>query len=145
MDLPIRNINDLREEILRLKDVEREKSVALGQRFKSPVAIISTLMTLFPKPINADGTKSTSIFDQDIVGLISRFILPLALNKTLFKHSNFLVKALVGLVSQKASQFINEDAVSGIWDKITSLFKGKTKNSAPVPAHKAIPPLSETY
>jgi hypothetical protein len=145
MDLPIRNINDLREEILRLKDVEREKSVALGQRFKSPVAVISTLMTLFPKPLNADGSKSNSIFDQDIVGLISRFILPLALNKTLFRHSNFLVKALVGIVSQKASQFINEDAVSGIWGKITSLFKSKTQNSAPAPVHKGVPPLSETY
>ncbi|WP_432328600.1 hypothetical protein ACRQ5D_07050 [Mucilaginibacter sp. P25] len=49
------------------------------------------------------------------------------MNKTLFKHSNFLVKTLVGLVSQKASNYVNEDTVSSIWDKAKTLFAKFTK------------------
>ncbi|WP_259065666.1 hypothetical protein HDF24_02480 [Mucilaginibacter sp. X4EP1] len=143
MDAPIRTIDDLRAEIFRLKGEEKVKSVALGQRFRNPSALFSTLMTLFPKPTNADGTKSAGFFEQDIVGLISRFILPFALNKTIFKNSNFIIKTLVGLVSQKASHFITEDNLVGIWDKVTSFFKSKTKEEPPI--HKGVPPLSETY
>jgi hypothetical protein len=54
-------------------------------------------------------------------------VIPLTLNKTLFKHSNFLVKTLVGLVSQKASNYVNEDTVSGIWSKAKALFAKFTK------------------
>jgi hypothetical protein len=144
MDYPIRNIDDLRGEIYRLKDLEQEQSIALGQRFKSPSALFSTLLSLFPRSVNADGTKSSGFFDQDLVGLISRFVLPFTLNKTLFRNSNFIIKALVGIVSQKASHFISEDSVAGIWDKVKSLFKSKTSKDT-IPEHKGIPDLSETY
>jgi len=144
MDLPIKNIADLRSEIIRLKEVEREQNIAIGQRFKNFSSTFSTLGTLFPRSANADGTKS-SFFDQDFVGLISRFVLPLTLNKTIFRNSGFIVKTLVSIVSQKASHFINEDVVVGLWDKVKSLFKGKEKEEAPAPAHKGVPPLSETY
>src|ERR1700733_5863552 len=118
MDLPIRSISDLREEIYRLKQIEQEQGIALGQRFKNPSALLSTFMSLFPRSVNADGTTEPGFFNQDLVGLISRFVLPFTLNKTIFRHSNFLIKTLVGLVSQKASHFITEDSVTGIWDKI---------------------------
>jgi len=143
MDAPIKTIDDLRVEIYRLKGEEQTKSVALAQRFRNPSALFSTLMTLFPKPTNADGTKSAGFFEQDIVGLISRFILPFALNRTLFKNSNIIIKTLVGLVSQKASRFITEDNLVGIWDKLKSLFKSSSKEETPT--HKGVPPLSETY
>jgi len=142
MDLPIKNIHDLRLEIGRLRELEQEQSVALGQRFNSPSALFSTIFSLFSGPPRADGTKS-SFFDQDIVGLLSRFILPITLNKTLFRNSNFLVKTLVGLVSQKASHFINEDSVVAIWDKIKTLFHRKEEQETP--EHKGVPAFSETY
>ena len=143
MDLPIKNIEDLRQEIYRLKGLEEQKSVALAQRFRSPSALFSTLMTLFPKSANADGTKNAGFFEQDIVGLISRFILPFTLNRTLFKNSNIIIKTLVGLVSQKASHFISEDSLISIWEKVKTLFKSKPK--AEEEPHKGVPPLSETY
>ncbi len=142
MDLPIKNINDLRLEIDRLRGLEREQSIALGQRFSSPSALFSTITSLFTGSPRTDGTKS-SFFDQDIVGLLSRFVLPLALNKTLFRNSNFIVKTLVGLVSQKASHFITEDSVAGIWDKIKTLFHRKEPEETP--EHKGVPAFSETY
>ena len=120
MSLPIENITDLKGEIYRLKGLEEQQSVALGQRFKSPATIFSTINSLFPKTANANGTKNAGT-NQDILGLISRFVLPFTLNKTIFKRSNFLIKTLVGMVSQKASHFISEDAATSVWDKIKSV------------------------
>jgi len=143
MDAPINNITDLRLEIVRLKGLEVEQGYAIGQRFKSPGAILSTFFSLFSGPPAADGTKSAGFWDQDIVGLLSRFLLPFTLNKTLFRNSNFIVKTLVGLVSQKASHFITEDSVMGLWDKVKSLFNKDDKHEHA--EHRGVPPLSETY
>lgn len=130
---PIYNSNDLRTEIARLENLEREKGAAIKQHFSSPGAIFSTVMSLF-KGDSDEKDNDGGIFKQDFVGLISRFVLPLALNKTLFRNSNFIVKALVGLVSQKASTFISEDSVTGVWDKAKGLFGKlfhKEKKAAP--------------
>ena len=143
MDIPIRNISDLREEIVRLKGLEVEQGAAIGQRFRSPGAIFSTVFSIFTGAPSADGTKSAGFWDQDFVGIISRFVLPFTLNKTLFRNSNFLVKAIVGLVSQKASHFITEDSVVSLWDKVKSLFHKKEADADA--EHKGVPPLSETY
>ncbi|HEY8782789.1 MAG TPA: hypothetical protein VIM16_14285 [Mucilaginibacter sp.] len=141
MELPIKNIDNLRMEIFRLQGLEQEQGIALGKRFNTPAALLSTLFSLFPKS-TADGEKSTGFFHQDIVGLVSRFVLPLVLNKTIFRNSNFVVKTLVGILSQKASHFISEESLTGLWDKVKSLFTSKSDD---IPEHRAIPAFSETY
>jgi hypothetical protein len=131
METPIRNIFELQGEIGRLKNIETEQAIALKARFSGPAAIFSTVLSIFPKSPTVDGIKGSGFFNQDLLGLVSRFALPLALNKTLFKHSNFLVKTLVGILSQKASHYISEDNVSGVWGKakgvFNNLFKKKDK------------------
>lgn len=122
MTLPIRNTVELRDEIYRLQGVEAQQSAALKKRFSSPGAIFSTVKSLFPKSDDEDD-KNSSLFSQDFIGLISRFVLPIALNKTLFKNSGFIVKTLVGLLSQKASHYINEDSVGDVWSKVKHLFE----------------------
>jgi hypothetical protein len=141
MDLPIKNIEDLRGAIIKLKGLEQEKSIALAQRFNSPSALFSTVLSLFSGGPSAGGAKSGSFFNQDIAGLLSRFVLPFTLNKTIFRNSGFIVKTLVGLVSQKASHFINEDMIAGLWDKVRTLFKSKTPEASP--EHRGVPPMSE--
>lgn len=118
-DLPILSHQDLKNEIYRLKGLEREKGAAIHARFSSPGAIFSTIFSLFKGDPN---DKDGGIFKQDFLGVLSRFAIPFALNKTLFKNSNFIIKALVGLVSQKASHFISEDSVESVWDKAKGLF-----------------------
>jgi hypothetical protein len=127
METPIKHIHDLKVEIARLKNLEVEQAVALKARFHSPSAILSTAMTLFPKSPTVDGIKGAGFFNQDFLGLISRIALPLTLNKTLFKNSNFIVKTLVGILSQKASHYISGEAVGGVWDKAKSIFSKFTK------------------
>ena len=126
MEPIIKNSWDLRQEIIRLKGVEAEQAMALKARVSSPVAVLTTLYSLFPKANNT-GENKTNIFNQDFVSILSRFLIPLTLNKTLFKNSGFIIKALVGLVSQKASGYINEDSVMSVWDKVKHLFSKKEK------------------
>jgi hypothetical protein len=132
----ISNIDELRAEIVRLRVVKEEQGKALAKRFNSPMATLSTLYSMFPRDPEAD--SKSSIFGQDFFGLLSRVLLPLTLNKTLFRNSNFLVKGLVGLLSQKAYHFINEDTLTGIWDKVRSLLNKKDKQE-----DYGIPPESE--
>lgn len=134
----VKNINDLRDEIFRLKAVEHEQSVALAQRFNSPSAIFSTIYSIFPKTPGTEGTNG-GFFNQDIVGLLSRIVLPFTLNKTLFRNSNFIVKTLVGLVSQKASHFISEDSVVGVWDKVKTWLPFLHKHDEAAPEEPVTP------
>lgn len=132
METPIRDIQELKSEIARLKNLEVIQSGALKARFSGPGAIFSTVLSLFPGTSSTiDGVKSAGFFKQDFLGLISRFLLPLTLNKTLFRKSNFIVKTIVGILSQKASGYINEESVTSVWDKakgiFNNLFKKKEK------------------
>ncbi|WP_374950942.1 hypothetical protein [Mucilaginibacter sp.] len=145
MDTPVKNIHDLKVEIARLKNLEAHQAVALKARFSSSSAIFSTLLTLFPKSPTVDGVKGAGFFDQDFLGLISRIALPLTLNKTLFKNSNFLVKTLVGILSQKASHYISEDAVGGIWSKAKGIFAKFTKKKDDEHEREIIPAYSKYY
>ncbi|MDB5151938.1 MAG: hypothetical protein JWR54_689 [Mucilaginibacter sp.] len=138
MDTSIKNISDLKAEIARLHIVKEQQRTALKARFNTPSALFHTIISLYPK--SHDGDSKSSIFNQDFFGLLSRILLPLTLNKTLFRNSNFVIKALVGFLSQKASHFISEDSVTGLWGKLKSMFAKKDKKT-----DYGIPPLSETY
>ena len=136
MDISIKNSTDLKAEILRLRSLKEQQGTEISARFSSPGAIFSTFLSLFPKR-DSDGSKA-NILNQDFFGILSRILLPLALNKTLFRNSNFLVKTLVGFLSQKASHFISEDSVVSLWDKVKHVFEKKDKNP-----DYGIPPESE--
>jgi hypothetical protein len=118
MDAAITNVTELQNEIIRLRIKKAEQETTLKQHFNSPKAIMHTAMSLFPK--SADGKESLlgKNASQDIIGWISKIVIPFALNKTLFRKSNFIVKFLVGLASQRASKFVNEKSVISVWDKI---------------------------
>lgn len=138
MNTLIRNSTDLRAEIFRLQQQKLEKEHVLKHHFSSPAAIFSTVISLLSGNSKHDDENAPK---QDWVGFLSRFILPLTLNKTLFKGSGFIVKALVGLASQKASTYISGDAVTGLWDKAKGLVGGlfhKKANSKTAPSFRKI-------
>lgn len=98
------NARELKIEINKLEDLAQMQAAALKNKVSSPRAVFSLI---FPRMIN-----------RDYLQIVSRLLLPLALNKTLFRHSNFLIKALVGLVSQKAAGYITEGTIMELWHKI---------------------------
>lgn len=134
-DVHIKNSNDLKAEILRLRHLKEEQGLAIKARFSSPLTALSTIYSVFPK----SSANKNDIFHQDFIGIISRILLPLTLNKTLFRNSNLLIKGIVGFLSQKASHFISEDTVTGVWDKVKSLFEKKKQKQEDY----GIPPESE--
>ena len=136
MNTLIRNRSDLRTEIFRLQQAKLEKEIALKQHFSSPGAILSTVYGLITGSSKSDDKDEPK---QDWVGFISRFIIPLTLNKTLFRGSGFLMKALVGIASQKAANYVSSDTVTGIWDKAKGLVGGLfSKKPKPAPSYRKI-------
>ena len=136
MNTLIRNRSDLRTEIFRLQQAKLEKEIALKQHFSSPGAILSTVYGLITSSSKSDDKDEPK---QDWVGFISRFIIPLTLNKTLFRGSGFLMKALVGIASQKAANYVSTDTVTGIWDKAKGLIGGLfSKKPKPAPSYRKI-------
>jgi len=124
MDTLIRNSTDLKFEIERLKASKKIQEEAIVAHFKSPSAIIGTIVSMF-KGSPATDIKGSLLGNQDIYGLVSRVLLPFILNKTVFRGSNFLIKTAVGLLSQKASGFINEKSIATTWNRILSLIPGR--------------------
>lgn len=117
----ITNRLELRAEIAGLREQETAMKSALALRFKGPTAIFFTLKSLFPKYGEKAGAKG--LMSTDLLQTVSRFLIPFALNKTIFRRSNFLVRALVGLVSQKAAGFVTEDLAGSLLAKGQLLFE----------------------
>ncbi len=135
--MPINNIDELRAEIALLKVQKTEQEAVIKAHFSSPSAIFNTIFSGFGQP-----SVKKALFDaEDLVALLSRLFLPFALNKTIFRKSNFLVKILVNLVSQRASGIINHDTVATVWDKIKSFIPAKKEKKK----SDYIPPYSESY
>jgi len=129
MALIINNIDDLKAEIYHLKVQEDRQRYALRQRFNSPSKIFGTVKSLFSKPTTG-GIYGKSGLKRDYFAILSGIILPVTLKRTLFRKSNFIVKSLVGVASKKASKFITEDSVIGVWNKIKSLLPHKNETSS---------------
>lgn len=133
MIVPIKSIHDLRNEIVRLETLTVQQEATIKQRFSSPKTIYKTLLSVFPKSaVNEPGNniKLNGLLNQDVVAMVSKYLLPLTLNKTLFKGSGFITKQIVNFLSQKASGYINQDAVVSGWDKIKkSVSNSKVTNT----------------
>ncbi len=141
MNTLIRNRSDLRAEIFRLQQQRLEKQIVLKQHFSSPTAIMSTVVGL----IGGGGSdkEEAGKHKQDIIGFLSRFIIPLVLNKTIFKSSGFIMKALVGLASQKASTYVSSESIGNVWDKAKGLIAGFLSKKPKKPAVQSYRKISK--
>ncbi|WP_448700374.1 hypothetical protein ACFGVR_00635 [Mucilaginibacter sp. AW1-3] len=116
MNGAITNISELRAEIERLRQKKSFQEAELKEHFNSPVNIFNTVRSLFSRHHG----DQHDLFKPgtDVFSWLSKILLPLTLNKTLFRKSNFIIKSLVALVSQKVAPQINQKSVTGVWDKL---------------------------
>jgi len=124
MIVPIKSIHDLRNEIVRLETLTVQQEAALKQRFSSPKTIYKTLLSALPKSAVSNSGNSVNVkglLNQDIVGAISKILLPLTLNKTLFKGSGFITRSIVTFLSKQASGYINQESVTTGVDKFKTM------------------------
>lgn len=128
--------------ILRIRRYEQES--AIKEKFNGPAATLKSIGSLFK---TSSGKKSflEEMLGQDIITNISRFILPIMLNSSIFKNSGLITKAIVALFSQKAAKNINMDIVLTLVEKIKNIFKSKEGEIKPVISDYGIPQDSETY
>lgn len=129
MDAAIKNSAELKLEIERSKSLLAEQEKAIKQHFNSPRAILGTITSFFQRKHHSNSAFDISKYD--ISGLISKFILPLTLNKTLFRRSGVMAKALVTAISQRASGLLSDDRVASIWQNIRSHIPNDIKKALP--------------
>lgn len=141
----IRNLNELHDEIRRLKVGYQEKGEMLKQDSKAYVArfSISNLIKRYATP------SGLLKFDEKthLSSKIMSILLPMLMNNTFFKSSGIITKALAALVSGKVGKSLDAESISGIVGMVKSLFSKKKKDKEKELAFVdyGIPPDSETY
>jgi hypothetical protein len=150
MRTKIQNIDDLREEIIRLGVVRTEleselkiETQKITSRLRMPLMLLRKVNGFFGVSSDKSGRK----IGEDWVSSIFRIGLPVMMNRFLFPKSGFIVKSVIELISQNAAKTVNKDLMSGILEKLSEWIKSpKTKTKKePELADYGIPPDSETY
>lgn len=154
MKAKIRNIDELRAEILRLREqraeMEADMQVEVNKivsKFKMPLMLIGKLSdwagAFAGVKMNKDGTSEGG----DWISGIFRVGLPFLMNRFVFPKSGYLTKTILGFLTDKAANTVNKDLLSGIIDKISEVIKlpKNRKKNDPELADYGIPPDSETY
>lgn len=142
----IRNLAQLQQELAFLKLSYEQKGSQIKVDTKTYIANFS-IFNLIKK----HATPSALLkFDDktNIVGKLMSTILPLIINKTLFRNAGFITKILTGLGANKLGQSLDAQSLSGLFNRVKSLFtkKEKPENSQKLEfADYGIPPDSETF
>lgn len=154
MNAKIRNIDELRAEILRLREQRTEMEADLlidlnkvVSKFKMPLMLISKLSDWAAAFAGVKRNKDGTTDNGDWVSGIFRVGLPFLMNRFVFPKSGLLTKTILGFVTQKAANTVNKDLINNILDKISEIIKvpkGRKKDD-PELTDYGIPPDSETY
>jgi hypothetical protein len=140
----IRSLEELHAEVNRLKTECIIKEDQLLIDTKSFIKTFSP-MSLVKRFVNPQG-----LFKLDektnISGNIMSLILPFIVNKTVFRGSGLITKAISALVSRKVGKSLDAEHLTELYAKVKSWFsKKETKEKTVEFADYGIPPDSETY
>ena len=150
MGIKIQNIDDLREEVVRLEVVRTEIETELkveAQKITSKIRIPLMLLRKLNNFFAGSKDKSRTKDGEDWVTSIFSIGLPLLLNRFLFPKSGFIVKSIIELISQTTAKTVNADLMVQIIEKISRWIKStgsRNKKEAGMVDY-GIPPDSETY
>jgi len=81
----------------------------------------------------------------NLSGTAMSLILPMFMNKTLFRGSGMITKALVGLASGKLGKSLDAEHLSAIFNSVKGWFGKKKDKKDKKFVDYGIPPDSETY
>jgi len=148
----IRNVDELKAEIARLKLLQKEQESYLSDQFillkdkvESPIRFFNKITSWFPKLTNNINSFGSSDLNSDWVTNSLRIGLPFLFNKVLFRKAGFIKKALLLVATQKMAGGLNQDKITKIIDKITDIIRPKAKKTRKRTKDYGIPPDSETY
>src|SRR5690554_281102 len=148
----IRNVDELKAEISRLKLLQAEQESYLSDQFvllqdkiESPFRLLNKLTSWFPKINNELSSFGATDSNSDWLTNSLRVGLPFLFNKVLFRKAGFIKKALLLVATQKMAGGINQDKITKIIDKIADIIRPKSKNTNKPRRDYGIPPDSESY
>lgn len=142
----IKSLAELEIEISRVKVDYQLKETQLKEDAKtyikqfSPINLIKNFLN--PQSLTKLDEKT------NISGTIMSFLLPLFLNKTVFRGSGFITKSIAALVSGKVGKSLDAESLTGFFSKAKSLFTSLTSKRKKADVNfvdYGIPPDSETY
>lgn len=142
----IKSLAELHLEISRVKIECQRKETLLKEDTRSYIKQFSPLNLIkdFFNPqslMKLDGKTNLS-------GSIMSLILPMFLNKTVFRGSGVITKAIAALVSGKVGKSLDVESLTGLFSKAKSLFTSFTSKKKKADVNfvdYGIPPDSETY
>ncbi|MCZ4243416.1 hypothetical protein O0955_05305 [Pedobacter sp. HCMS5-2] len=139
----IRTLEDLQAKKLELKLEYTSKQTLLKTDSKAffKQFTLGSLIKKYATPSNL--FKVDDKFN--ISGTIMSLLLPTVMNKTIFKSSGFLTKAVVGLASGKLGKALDAEHLSAIFNSVKSWFGKKKDKKEKKFIDYGIPPDSETY
>ncbi|SFA42897.1 hypothetical protein SAMN04488511_103194 [Pedobacter suwonensis] len=139
----IRNLEDLQARKLELKVEYTLKQNMLKTDTKTffKQFTLSALIKKYATPNN--------LFKADeklnISGTAMSLLLPMVMNKTLFRGAGFLTKAAVGFVSGKVGKSLDAEHLSAIFNSVKGWFGKRKEKKQKKFIDYGIPPDSETY
>jgi hypothetical protein len=150
MRIKIQNIDDLREEVVRLEVVRTEIETELkveAQKITSKIRIPLILLRKLNNFFAGSKDKSRTKDGEDWVTSIFSIGLPLLLNRFLFPKSGFIVKSIIELISQTTAKTVNTDLIVEIIEKVSQWIKStRSRNKKEEEmVDYGIPPDSESY
>lgn len=150
MGIKIQNIDDLREEVVRLEVVRTEIKTELkveAQKITSKIRIPLILLRKLNNFFAGSKDKSRTKDGEDWVTSIFSIGLPLLLNRFLFPKSGFIVKSIIELISQTTAKTVNTDLIVEIIEKVSQWIKstGSRNKKEEEMVDYGIPPDSESY
>jgi len=131
----IRNLQELKAEISRLKALKNEQEVYLKTQFtllnnkiEAPIRFFNTLKDNIPgvNIVQQLFSKSSNP-DSDWLTKTLRIGVPFVMNRLFLKNTGVFKKALMLLLSERAVGQINQDKISGLISKVTNFIRPKKK------------------
>lgn len=149
----IKNLDDLRLEIARLKTLAKAQEDYLSDQYHlfndkiaAPVRFAKSLLSWVPGVDLAKGLFAKGNKDEDWLSKGLRIGLPVILNRLFLRKAGFIKRILVTLLSQQAAGALNKDHIVSLVGKVADFIR-PSKKGMKKPRHKdyGIPPDSETY
>lgn len=139
----IQTLGDLHSEVQRLKAdyTQRGELLKLDAKAYAKQFTLGNLIKKFATPSGFLKLDEKTNISSKVMSVL----LPLILNKTIFRGSGIITKALGALVSGKVGQSLDAEHLSGLFNMVKSVFNKKDKKKDVAFVDYGIPPDSETY
>lgn len=162
MKSKITNLDELKQEIARLKNIKVEQEAYIGHQYdllktkiNKPFHFFQNMFSFLPASniLSKVGAKGGGDFHEDWMTKGLRVGLPFLVNRIFFRKAGYLKRIIMGLISTQAAGFLNKDRLANMVDNITSWIKKKpeqkrNRRKSGLSADEydfGIPPDSETY